>query len=40
MRGQMMEVGLSIPSLLDYAAKFHGGAEIVSRAEEGGIVSL
>jgi 3-(methylthio)propionyl---CoA ligase len=37
MRGMMMDVPLSIPTILEYAAKFHGGTEIVSRAEDGGL---
>ena len=37
MRGMMMDVPLSIPAILEYAAKFHGANEIVSRAEEGGL---
>ena len=32
-----MDVPLSIPAILEYAAKFHGANEIVSRAEEGGL---
>jgi fatty-acyl-CoA synthase len=37
MLGQMMQVPLTIPSLLDFAAKFHGGSEVVSRTVEGPI---
>jgi len=37
MRGLMMDAPLLIPTVLDYAAKFHGQTEIVSRAEEGGL---
>ncbi len=35
MRGLMMETPLSVISLLDYAANYHGEAEIVSRTVEG-----
>ena len=37
MHGLMMDMPLLLPSVLHYAAKFHGSTEIVSRAEEGGI---
>ena len=37
MLGMMMNVPLSIPAILEYAGRFHGANEIVSRAEEGGI---
>lgn len=37
MRGLMMDKPLLISSLLDYAAKYHGGTEIVSRTIEGPI---
>ena len=37
MRGMMMDAPLLIPTILEYAAKFHGGTEIVSRAEDGGL---
>jgi fatty-acyl-CoA synthase len=37
MRGLMMDTQLSIPSLLEYAARYHGETEIVSRTVEGPI---
>ena len=37
MRGLMMETPLLIPSLLEYAARFHQQTEIVSRTVEGPI---
>jgi 3-(methylthio)propionyl---CoA ligase len=37
MRGLMMDSPLSIPSLLEYAARYHGETEIVSRTVEGPI---
>ena len=37
LQGLMMEAPLSIHSLIEYAAKFHGGTEIVSRSVEGPI---
>jgi 3-(methylthio)propionyl---CoA ligase len=37
MHGLMMDKPLLISSLLDYAAKYHGGTEIVSRTVEGPI---
>ena len=37
MRGQMMDRPLLISSLIDYAADYHGDAEIVSRTVEGPI---
>lgn len=37
MLGMMMDVPLTIPSVLLHAARYHATAEIVSRAEEGGI---
>ena len=37
MKGMMMDYPLTIPSVIDYAAKFHGEAEIVSRTVEGPI---
>ena len=37
MRGLMMDKPLLISSLLDYAAKYHGDTEIVSRTVEGPI---
>ncbi len=37
MLGQMMQVPLTIPSLLEFAARYHGDCEIVSRTVEGPI---
>ena len=37
MLGLMMDKPLLISSVLDYAAKYHGGTEIVSRTDEGAI---
>ncbi|MFZ1414790.1 MAG: long-chain fatty acid--CoA ligase [Defluviicoccus sp.] len=37
MRGMMMDAPLLIPTILEYAAKFHGGTEVVSRTEDGGL---
>jgi len=37
MLGQMMNVPLSIPAVLEHAAAYHGQVEIVSRSEEGPI---
>ena len=37
MRGLMMDVPLMVSSILDYAQRFHGDREIVSRAVEGPI---
>lgn len=37
MRGQMMTLPLTIPSILDFATKYHGDTEIVSRTVEGPI---
>ena len=37
MLGLMMDKPLLISSVLDYAAKYHGGTEIVSRTVEGAI---
>ena len=37
MLGLMMDKPLLISSVLDYAAKYHGGTEIVSRTVEGPI---
>jgi fatty-acyl-CoA synthase len=37
MLGQMMQVPLTVPSLLDFAARYHGDREIVSRTVEGPI---
>ena len=37
MRGMMMDVPLMISSIITYAARFHGDAEIVSRSVEGPI---
>ena len=37
MLGLMMDKPLLISSLLDYAAAYHGGTEIVSRTVEGPI---
>ena len=37
MLGLMMDKPLLISSMLDYAAKYHGGTEIVSRTVEGPI---
>jgi len=37
MLGQMMKVPLTIPSLLEFAARYHGDCEIVSKTVEGPI---
>ena len=37
MRGQMMDLPLTIPSVLEFAARFHGGVEVVTRTVEGPI---
>ncbi len=37
MRGQMMALPLTIPSILDFATRYHGDTEIVSRTVEGPI---
>jgi len=37
MLGQMMKLPLTIPSLLEFAARFHGNGEIVSKTVEGPI---
>jgi len=37
MRGQMMTLPLTIPSILDFATRYHGDTEIVSRTVEGPI---
>src|SRR5471032_1466484 len=37
MRGMMMDRPLLISGMVAYAARYHGGVEIVSRAIEGGI---
>jgi len=37
MLGQMMNVPLTIPALLDFAARYHGSGEIVSKTVEGHI---
>ena len=35
MRGQMMDLPLTIPSVLEFAARFHGAVEVVTRTVEG-----
>ncbi len=37
MLGQMMKVPLTIPSLLEFAARYHGDSEVVSKTVEGPI---
>jgi hypothetical protein len=37
MQGQMMQLPLTIPSLLEFAARYHGHCELVSRTVEGPI---
>ena len=37
MLGQMMKLPLTIPSLLEFAARYHGNGEIVSKTVEGPI---
>jgi acyl-CoA synthetase (AMP-forming)/AMP-acid ligase II len=37
MRGTMMDLPLSVNSIIEHAARFHGGVEIVSRSVEGGL---
>ncbi len=37
MRGTMMDLPLSVSSIIEYASRFHGDVEVVSRAVEGGV---